>query len=152
MNRNGFTLIELVMVLVLLGIIAVFVAPRLPDVTTTKAGAFTDKLRADIRYAQNLAMTRNARFRVHFNAAPAPAQGYAVTDSLNNIVPDPAGGGNLSIDLTTGDYTGITITPPAVNPIQFDSLGRLTSGAADSVTVNPSGDIINIADQTGAVN
>ena len=39
MDYKGFTLIELVMIIVLLGIIAVFVAPRMPDVTSTKAAA-----------------------------------------------------------------------------------------------------------------
>ena len=45
MDYKGFTLIELVMIIVLLGIIAVFVAPRMPGVTSTKAAAFRDKLR-----------------------------------------------------------------------------------------------------------
>ena len=57
MNRKGFTLIELIMVIVLIGIIAVYAAPRLSSVTDTKAGAFVDKLRADIRYAQSQAVS-----------------------------------------------------------------------------------------------
>jgi len=77
MNHKGFTLMELVMVIVLIAIVAVFVAPRLGDVTAMKAGAFTSKLRADIRYAQNLAMTRNRRARVYFNGTgTAPNPGY----------------------------------------------------------------------------
>jgi Tfp pilus assembly protein FimT len=144
------------MVLVLIAIVAAFVAPKLGDVTTTKAGAFHDKLLADIRYAQNLAMSRNQRHRVYFNAAPAPAIGYAVTDNVPAIVADPAGGGNLSVTLNAGDYTGITVAAPYTF-IEFDSLGRPydnagnPTAAATTITISPSGSV-TIAPQTGAVN
>ena len=161
MNYKGFTLIELVMVIVLVAIIAAFVAPRLPNVTTTNAGAFADKLRADIRYAQNLAMTRNQRYRVYFNTAPAPTpDGYAaVNDSnadgwgatgANEFAQDPAGGGNLSIILNAGNYAGITVSTPAGGFIEFNSLGVPT--AAATITITPGGQQVTITTQTGAVN
>ncbi|OGW42423.1 MAG: hypothetical protein A2010_14080 [Nitrospirae bacterium GWD2_57_9] len=157
MSRKGFTLIELVMVLVLIGIIAAFAAPRMGDVTGTKAGAFADKLRADIRYAQNLAMTRHLRHRVYFNSAPATNPGYAVTDNTGAIVPDPAGGGVLSIALGVGDYAGITAASPYPF-IEFDSLGRPYDdagsllAAAVNVTISPGPVTVNVTPQTGAVN
>lgn len=84
MNEKGFTLIELVMILVLIGIISAVIVPRFGNVSETKAGALKDKLKADIRYAQNLAMTQNQRYRVYFNSAPAPApDGYAVVSDAN---------------------------------------------------------------------
>jgi MSHA pilin protein MshC len=156
-GRKGFTLIELVMVLALIGIIAAFAAPRMGDVTGTKAGAFADKLRADVRYAQNLAMTRNQRHRVYFNNAPAPNPGYAVTDSAAAIVPDPAGGGNLSIALDSGDYTGITAASPYLF-IEFDSLGRPYDdagnplAAAVNLTISPGPATVSVTPRTGAVN
>ena len=39
MNRKGFTLIELVIILLLIGIISVYAAPRFVNVTDTKAAA-----------------------------------------------------------------------------------------------------------------
>ncbi|HAK60447.1 MAG TPA: hypothetical protein DCO77_08710, partial [Nitrospiraceae bacterium] len=83
MNHKGFTLIELVMILVLVGIIAAVAVPRMSDVTGTNASAFAGKLRADIRYAQNLAMTENQRYRVYVNTAPSPAAGYAVVNDAD---------------------------------------------------------------------
>lgn len=157
MKNRGFTLIELVMIIALLGIMAVFAAPRLGNITATNAAAFSDKLRADIRYAQNLAMTRNARFRVHFNAAPAPNPGYAVTDSANASVQDPAGSGNLSVVLNAGNYAGITVASPFPF-IEFDSLGRpydnagVLLAAAATLTVSPGAITVIISPQTGAVN
>jgi prepilin-type N-terminal cleavage/methylation domain-containing protein len=164
MNHKGFTLIELVIVIVLIGIIAVFAAPRLGNISSTKAAAFADKLRADIRYAQSLAMTRNQRYRVYFNntnppgpPVPAiPANGYGVvydTSVAQNwsstaYANDPAGEANLRVDLSTGDYMGITLAS-APNPIEFNSLGVST---AATVTINPGGYQITITAQTGAVN
>lgn len=135
LERKGFTLIELVVILLAVAILSVFVAQRLGNVTSMKAAAFVKKLRADVRYAQNTAMTRNRRARVYFNgagAAPvfAPAAGYAVAVdgsaaadcSAFAAVSDPAGTGNLTVALNAGDYAGIAITP-SIACLEYDSLG-----------------------------
>ena len=171
MSYKGFTLIELIIVIVLLGITAAFVVPRMVDVTSTNAAAFRDKLRADIRYAENLAMSQNRRYRVYFNTAPAPApNGYAAvndangdgwgTTVANEYAQDPAGGGNLRVTLGTGQYAGITITSPANGYVEFNSLGTPAVGGGlafvagvATITVNASASMnVTIADQTGAVN
>jgi MSHA pilin protein MshC len=161
MNQRGFTLIELVMVLVLIGIIALFAAPRLGNIPTTKAFSLADKLRADIRYAQNLAMTRNQRYRVYVNNSPAPAGpggGYAVVNDANGngtwgeageFAQDPAGTGNLSVVLDAGDYAGITVSPNTF--IEFNSLGSPTTGGT-TLTVSPGGTTLTVTAETGAVN
>lgn len=176
MKRNGFTLIELVIVIVLVGIMAVFVAPRLGNITTTNAGAFKDKLRTDIRYAQNLAMTRNRRTRVYFNGtgpAPvtAPAQGYSIgidSSAANNcsalaLTPDPAGRGALLVTLNAGNYFGITVTP-STTCFEYDSLGRpfncgvgvcSVAPMVATMTADVNGDAtmrVTVTAQTGAVN
>jgi MSHA pilin protein MshC len=174
---KGFTLIELVMVMVLIGIIAAFAASKLGNITTTNAAAFTDKLRADIRYAQDLAMTRNSRARVYFNGtgtAPNPA-GYAVvidTSVLRDCsgftaAVDPAGGVSLSVVLNTGNYAGITVTPtPGMNCLEYDSLGRpYNCNAVPANCLSPSSGLlisvnanavavgsVTVTAQTGAVN
>jgi MSHA pilin protein MshC len=172
MNRGGFTLVELVMVIVLLGILAIFVAPKLPDMTSTKAGAFIDKLRVDIRYAQSLAMTRNLRSRVYFNGTngAAPASGYSVvtaTTSTCTAFTDPAMSGPVRVALGAGDYAKISIVP-GMNCLEYDSLGRpydctiapapaacstTLSGIAITVQANAAAvGTVTITTQTGAVN
>jgi MSHA pilin protein MshC len=153
MNCKGFTFIELIMVIVLISIVAVYAAPRLSNVTDTKSGAFVDKLRADIRYAQNLAMTRNQQYRVYFNGSGggAPASGYSVVNNVTaEIALDPDGSGNLIVTLNTGDYAGITVSTPAGGYIEFNALGAPTAAAA--VTIAPGGQQVTIMARTGAVN
>lgn len=160
MDNKGFTLIELVMILVLIGIIAAVAVPRLGDVTGMKSSSFADKLRADIRYAQNLAMTENQRYRVYVNIAPAPAPaGYAVANDTDGdgtwgeageFAADPAGSGNLSITLNAGEYAGITVAPNTF--VEFDALGRPTVGGGTVLTLSPGGATITITAQTGALN
>jgi len=160
MNSKGFTLIELVMVLVLIGIIAAFAAPKLGGITSTNASVFADKFRSDIRYAQALAMTQTMRYRVYINTAPSPNPGYAVVNDANGngiwgeageVAINPAGGSNLSVALNAGQYAGITVSTPAGGYIEFDSLGAPTGGGA-VLTVSPGGSVITITETTGAVN
>lgn len=147
MNSKGFTLIELIMVIVLIGIIAVVVSPKLGDVTDTKAAALADKLRADIRYAQNLAMTTSQRHRVYINTAPGPTPGYAVVNVATGLVVQDPAGGNLSVVLDAGDYAGITVSPDTT--IEFNSLGSPTTGGTN---LTAGGTTITVTAETGAVN
>ena len=160
MNQKGFTLVEIVMVIILMAITAMVVIPRLGDVTASKASVFVEKLRADIRYAQNLAMTQNRRYRVYFNTIPSPNPGYAVVNDAsgdgwgatgaNEYASDPAGGGNLSVTLNAGQFAGITVSTPAGGFVEFNSLGVPT--AAATLTITPGGQTVTIIAQTGAVN
>jgi MSHA pilin protein MshC len=154
-GHRGFTLIELVMIIVLMAIIAAVAMPKLGNVTSTNAGAFVDKLRADIRYAQNLAMAQNQRYRVYVNTAPAPTpNGYAVVNvSTGAVAQDPAGRGTLSITLNAGQYAGITVNTPPGGYVEFNSLGASTAGADVTITVNGDATLtVTITTQTGAVN
>ena len=157
-NQHGFTLIELIIIIVLLAIMAAVAIPRMGDVTSMKAAATAEKLKSDIRYAQELAMTQNRSYRVYFNTSPAPASGYAVVNNANGngtwgeageFAPDPSGKGNLSVTLNSGDYAGVTASS-SVNPIEFNSLGRPTGGAT-TITVSPGSYTITISAETGAV-
>lgn len=161
MNRKGFTLIELVMVLVLIGILAVFVAPRMGNITSTETGPFADKMRADLRYAQNLAMTRGLRTRVDFSIANQYTVQSSATSTCTAFPPatDPATGGQYTVIANSGIYAGITFAA-SMTCLEYDSLGQpyscmvgvcSTNPSGMTITINPGGSII-VSAQTGAVN
>ena len=169
MKRNGFTIIELVIVILLIGIMAAIAAPRLWNISSSKAGAFREKLRADIRYAQNLAMTRNLRSRVSFGVTS-----YSIMTSTTStcsafpVATDPATGQPLTVDLTLAPYTasGITLSLPAMTCLEYNSIGQpydctllgnvcATFSSGMTVTVNSASGVagtVVISSQTGAVN
>jgi len=169
-RQDGFTLVELVLLMVLLAFIAVVVMPRIGDLTGSRAVAAARKLQADMAYAQELAMTQHIRYRVYFNLAPAPApQGYAVVNDANGngtwgetgeFARDPSTGGSLSVTLNTGNYGGITLTSIGFTPsyVEFDTLGvpyanGTALAAVTSVTVSggSTNQTVRVTNQTGTV-
>jgi MSHA pilin protein MshC len=169
-STQGFTLVEVIITLVVLGILGLIVIPRLGDNTAVKASATANKLRSDIAYAQSLAMTSGQRYRVYFNLSPSPAAGYAVVNDAvtpngtwgeaGEFARDPASGNNLSLTLNTGDYAGITISAVGFSPryVEFDTLGRPYSNgvllaAATTVTVTGGSftQTVTVTPQTGRV-
>lgn len=169
-GEAGFTLVEAVIIIVLVMILAATAVPRIGNMTGTKASAAARKLQSDIAYAQRLAMVSNLRHRVYFNAAPAPASGYAVVNDANGngvwgeageVSADPSNnGGNLSVTLNTGNYSGITLSVVGFTGsyVEFNTLGASFDGggalaAAKSVSVTGGGisRTVTVQPGTGAV-
>ncbi|RLA01873.1 MAG: type II secretion system protein GspH [Gammaproteobacteria bacterium] len=111
MNNQGFTLIELVIVLVILSIMAAFALPRMATTDTTVA-AQANRLARDLRHAQAMAMNQGRTLSFDIQA---PAS-YRVADS-GTTVTDPATMGAFQISLDNGVTVAGTDT-------DFDSLGR----------------------------
>ena len=99
-SRGGFTLIELVMVIVLIGIVLGVSAPVFfGNSSGIEVGAMVRKVQSDIRYTQSLAMNRSRldtpnlssptyRYRIRFNVADSDCsytnQYNVVSDADNN--------------------------------------------------------------------
>jgi prepilin-type N-terminal cleavage/methylation domain-containing protein len=65
--RSGFTLVELMMVIVIMTIIGVGVIPLMSMGAQAQVYAAADSLAADMNYARNLAITHGQTFRVHLH-------------------------------------------------------------------------------------
>lgn len=172
LNRErGFTLVEVVLIIVLLMILAAGALPRAGNMAGTKAAATARKLQSDIAYAQQLAMVQNQRYRVYFNTPPqTPASGYSVVNNADGdgvwgeageFAVDPANSvANLSVTLNAGDYAGITISAVGFSGsyVEFSTLGVPYDGggalaAAKSVSVAGGGvtRTVTVQPQTGKV-
>lgn len=72
---RGFTLVELIMVIVLLGVLAAFAAPKIFNVDDFNARGFHDETLGLLRYAQKAAVAQRRTVCVSFTASP---RAYAV--------------------------------------------------------------------------
>jgi type II secretion system protein H len=88
-RRCGFTLVEILVVLIIIGIAAAIVVPQMSTRDDLKVAAAARTLAADLIYAQNLAITRQSSVRVNFDLPNAryrvvdAATGQTVTHPVN---------------------------------------------------------------------
>jgi len=151
-RARGFTAIELVIVIVVIGVLAAVITPRWYQADVELHGA-AQQLKNDIRYMQGLAMTNGQRHRITFNAA-----NYQLTNNTGANVLHPLTGAAIVPYSRTGN---VTLDANGFNAsfLAFDGLGRPYNGAAllgavTSVTLNQTGGasrILSIAPQTGFV-
>lgn len=98
-HQRGFTLIELIMVIVMLGVLAVFAAPRMFNSSDFYARGFHDETLALLRYAQKTAI--------------AQRRTVCVAMVMGSATPPPMASGTLTIASTAGDAScGPNLTGP----------------------------------------
>jgi MSHA pilin protein MshC len=113
MRARGFTLVELVTVIVLISVLAVLAVPRLNlGVTDTRAAA--GQLIGALRHAQQLSLTHTAAagYRVEIDAG-----GYRVRDGAGNDVTDPLTGTPPMV----AAWSDVTLSP--TGSVAFDGRG-----------------------------
>jgi type II secretion system protein H len=128
-SRQGFTLVEILVVVVILGIAAAVVVPQLGAQNDVRAAAAARMIMADLIYAQNRAIATQTRHYVVFNTT-AGSQSYRIRmGSAMADIPQPItkesyyevkiGQKNTALsDVSLGDvsFEGFTT-------IAFDELG-----------------------------
>jgi MSHA pilin protein MshC len=122
---SGFTLVELVIVLVLVGILSVAVGPKFFDLHTFSSRFFYDDVMSSIRYAQKFAVATGCHAQVNITSTTLTLTQRAncITGAFVMAIPDPgnlnaisftrAAPGGVAMNLVTGTW-----------PLFFDGLGR----------------------------
>ena len=129
-DSRGFTMVEIIMVVVLIGILAVSVVPKFVDTSAISLQGGAAMVLADIRYTQELAMSTHAPKTITFTTSDTF---YTVVSQTMNL---PS---RVSIS------NGATFT--------FNSLGEPTTGGGSSVEIQAgsSTKTITVENYTGRV-
>lgn len=99
-NYSGFTLVELIVVILITGILSISVAPRFFGVASYENRQVTDELLSALRYSQQMAMNRGGNIELVLTA--------------NNFTVQLSGGGDLRtlmVFFHIQNFFLITLTP-----------------------------------------
>jgi MSHA pilin protein MshC len=130
MNRDrlrGFTLVELVVMIMLTGILSAFAAARLLDRRAIDARGFADQLTSALQFAQKAAVAQRRPMYVSVDTVTRRVQ-VCLDGACTQPLTAPAGG-NLDISATTN----VTFNSSA-SLFSFDALGRPSFAATQSMT------------------
>ena len=126
-DSRGFTLVEIIMVVVLMGILAVSVVPKFVDTSAFSLAGGAAMAVADIRYTQELAMgthssktivftTSNNFYTVNSQTVNLPSKvtiSSGATFTFNSLGEPTSGGGSVTLSagaetetITVESYTG----------------------------------------------
>jgi MSHA pilin protein MshC len=137
MKHSGFTLFELIIVMLIVGILAAFAAPRL-NLTTFRETGFLQQATAAIRYAQKQAIASGCTVQVDISGSNC---------NLNWV----GCAGNASLRNPANNNTNFcSDSEPAGNPnasFSFDNIGRPSSAQS----INFGNGIIIVEAETGYV-
>lgn len=155
-NIRGFSIVELVIVLLVISIIAVFVGNNWPG-TVINVSADARQFANDVRYTQALSMAQSTRYRIVKNSSTS----YQILNLAGSAIPFASGSTTqiLNTGLTFGTWSNLTN-----NLIAFDGRGipyldtaipgtPLTPGTTYSIPISGGGNIkvVTIIPLTGMV-
>lgn len=133
-RMQGFTLIEMIAVIVMVGILSVTVVVYFPSQQTFNIAAYAEELKRDIRYTQTLAMSLNSSYTIN------------ISSSNYSITPNPPQGAYTVILPTGLSLTGASITFDAEGkPSNVSLVSLILSAGTQSKT-------LTVAPETGFVN
>ena len=140
-NAQGFTLVELVIVILLLGILAAAALPVFFDLGSYRDRSAYDEVAGALRYAQKLAVASGCAVRVDLTSGSGYALQQHATDCTSGSFADISGH-----PVTSDSFSQVNLSASPSSFI-FDAMGR--SDAAATVTVG--GRSIQVIAETGYV-
>ena len=147
---SGFTLVELVVVMTVVGVLAATMGPRFFTPSIFSQRGYADELAAALRYTQKTAVISGCAARLTVTAAAYVSAQQAPLGNSCNVADTtwttPVIGADGSI--IQGSAPSATTASPT-GAFQFDAQGRLVSGPATTLSIGAR--TISIVAATGFV-
>lgn len=147
-GQSGFTMIELIVMMIVIGIMAVVVLPRLDLLRGFDEIGYRDKVRATLEYARKSAVAMRRQVRVSVNDSGLTVEFQKQTPELEGTAAWSALNLPSSASNTFAAPNGTSLAPASAT-IVFDALGR--PDAAKSFTVSGGAGTISVEAETGYV-
>jgi MSHA pilin protein MshC len=148
--QSGFTMLELVTIMLIVGIMAIVVLPRFDLLRGFDEIGYRDKVKATLEYARKSAVAGRRNVQVAI-------AGSGLTLTRQTATPEGEGAASwVSLNLpgtSTNSFAapgGVTLNPDTATII-FDPLGRPVTLSASSFTVSGGAGTIVIEAETGYV-
>jgi MSHA pilin protein MshC len=153
MVQSGFTMVEVVTVILIAGILATMVGPRFFERGVFESRGYYDQAISALRYAQRAAMAKNRFICVAITTngitltydPTAPSVTYTVASCPGSALASPTGEASYAVNTPNG----VSLSGGA--SFYFDVLGRPTPNAQQSITVSGYTAPITIEAETGYV-
>ncbi len=144
LDKLGFTIVEIIIVVVILSIAALTAIPLMSSASSIQIRSAVNLIAADLEYAKSMAISRGQYFYVVFNES---TNSYQIEDQNRNVIQHPVKKGfsyimNFPSDkrLNKVDITNVTFPSDTV---RFDCLGSPDNGG--TITLNTNGTIATIS-------
>lgn len=150
---RGFTLIEIVIMVVIIAIAALTAVPMMSSAASMQIRSAANMITADIEYAKSMAISRGQDFSVVFDEN---TDSYRIEDQDSNVIPHPVKKGfDYAIDfqndsrLNKVDITNIDFN--TTNRVQFNCLGSPDYGGTISLDADGTTVTITVEPVTGFI-
>lgn len=151
-HTHGFTLVEIIIVVVILSIAAVMIVPMMSSAGSMQIPSAANMIAADLEYAKSMAITEGQNFSVVFDTT---AESYSIKDPNGTTIKHPVKKGfdyveNFSTDRQLGKVK-ITAVSFATGKVVFDALGSPDNGGSVTIQADNMTATINVEAITGFI-